>query len=67
GKMKVSERKIVYTQIIMQLGYLRAKCNALDGQLKMIDFSETYKNSKGWNYIDMDKNKVNQILNDWKH
>ena len=67
GKMKVSERKIVYTQIIMQLGYLRAKCNALDGQLKMIDFSETYKNSKGWNYIDMDKNKVNQILDDWKH
>ena len=67
GKMKVSERKIVYTHIIMQMGYLRAKCCALDGQLKMIDFSETYKNSKGWNYIDMDKNRVNQILNDWKH
>lgn len=67
GKMKVSERKIVYTHIIMQMGYLRAKCNALDGQLKMIDFSETYKNSKGWNYINMDKNKVNEILNNWKH
>ena len=67
GKMKVSERKIVYTHIIMQMGYLRAKCSALDGQLKMIDFSETYKNSRGWNYIDMDKNRVNQILNDWKH
>ena len=67
GKMKVSERKIVYTQIIMQLGYLRAKCNALNGQLKMIDFSETYKNSRGFQYIDMDKAKVNQIINDWKH
>ena len=67
GKMKVSERKIVYTHIIMQMGYLRAKCSALDGQLKMIDFSETYRNSRGWNYIDMDKNKLNQILNNWKH
>ena len=67
GKMKVSERKMVYTHIIMQMGYLRAKCSALEGQLKMIHFSETYKNSKGWNYIDMDKNKVNQILNNWKH
>jgi hypothetical protein len=67
GKMKVSERKIVYTHLVMQMGYLRAKCNALDGQLKMIDFSETYKNSKGWNYIDMDKTKVDQILNEWKH
>jgi hypothetical protein len=67
GKMKVSERKIVYTQIIMQLGYLRAKCSALYGQLKMIDFSETYKNSRGFQYIDMDKAKVNQIINDWKH
>lgn len=67
GKMKVSERKIVYTHIIMQMGYLRAKCSALDGQLKMIDFSETYKNSRSWNYINMDKSKVNEILNDWKH
>jgi hypothetical protein len=67
GKMKVSERKIVYTQIIMQLDYLRAKCSALNGQLKMIDFSETYKNSRGFRYIDMDKDKVNQIINDWKH
>lgn len=67
GKMKVSERKIVYTHIIMEMGYLRAKCSALDGQLRMIDFSETYKNSKGWNYINMDKNKVDEILNDWKH
>jgi hypothetical protein len=67
GKMKVSERKIVYTQIIMQLGYLRAKCSALYGQLKMIDFSETYKNSRGFQFIDMDKAKVNQIINDWKH
>lgn len=67
GKMKVSERKIVYTQIIMQLAYLKAKCNALNGQLKMIDFSETYKNSRGFQYIDMDKAKVNQIINDWKH
>ncbi len=67
GKMKVSERKIVYTQIIMQLGYLRAKCGALYGQLKMIDFSETFKNSRGFHYIDMDKAKVNQIINDWKH
>jgi len=67
GKMKVSERKIVYTQIIMQLAFLKAKCNALNGQLKMIDFSETYKNSKGWNYLDMDKDRVNQIINDWKH
>ena len=67
GKMKVSERKIVYTQIILQLGYLRAKCSALNGQLKMIDFSETYKSSKGFQYIDMDKDKVNQIINDWKH
>ena len=67
GKMKVSERKIVYTQIIMQLAYLKAKCNALNGKLKMIDFSETYKNSRGFQYIDMDKAKVNQIINDWKH
>ena len=67
GKMKVSERKIVYIQIIMQLAYLKAKCNALNGQLKMIDFSETYKNSRGFQYIDMDKAKVNQIINDWKH
>lgn len=67
GKMKVAERKIVYTHIIMQMGYLRAKCSALDGQLKMIDFSESYKNSKGCNYINMDKNKVDQILNNWKH
>ena len=67
GKMKVAERKMVYTHIIMQMGYLREKCSALDGQLKMIDFSETYKYSKGWNYIDMDKNKVSQMLNDWKH
>lgn len=67
GKMKVSERKIVYTHIIMQMGYLRAKCNALDGQLKMIDFSETYKSSRGWNYINMDKSKVDEILNNWKH
>lgn len=67
GKMKVSERKIVYTQIIMQLAFLKAKCNALNGQLKMIDFSETYKNSRGFQYIDMDKAKVNQIINDWKH
>ena len=67
GKMKVSERKIVYTQIVMQLGYLRAKCGALNGQLKMIDFSETYKNSRGFQYIDMDKDKVKQIINDWKH
>ena len=67
GKMKFSERKIVYTQIIMQLAYLNAKCNALNGQLKMIDFSETYKNSRGFQYIDMDKAKVNQIINDWKH
>jgi hypothetical protein len=67
GKMKVSGRKIVYTQIIMQMGYLRSKCSALYGQLQMIDFSETYKNSKGWNYINMDKDKVNQILNSWKH
>ena len=67
GKMKVSERKIVYTQIVMQLGYLRAKCSALNGQLKMIDFSETYKDSRGFQYIDMDKAKVNQIINDWKH
>jgi len=67
GKMKVSERKIVYTQIIMQLAYLKAKCNALNKQLKMIDFSETYKNSRGFQYIDMDKAKVNQIINDWKH
>ncbi len=67
GKMKVSERKIVYTQIIMQLAFLKAKCNALNGQLKMIDFSETYKDSRGFQYIDMDKAKVNQIINDWKH
>lgn len=67
GKMKVSQRKIVYTQIIMQLAYLEAKCNALNGQLKMIDFSETYKNSRGWNYLDMDKDRVNQIIKDWKH
>ena len=67
GKMKVSERKIVYTQIIMQIAFLKAKCNALNGQLKMIDFSETYKNSKRWNYLDMDKDMVNQIINDWKH
>ena len=67
GKMKVSERKIVYTQIVMQLGYLRAKCSALNGQLKMIEFSETYKNSRGFQYIDMDKDRVNQIINDWKH
>jgi hypothetical protein len=49
------------------MGYLRSKCSALYGQLQMIDFSETYKNSKGWNYINMDKDKVNQILNSWKH
>lgn len=67
GKMKVSERKIVYTQIIMQLAYLKAKCNALFSQLKMIDFSETYKNSRGFGYIDMDKDKVAQIINNWKH
>ena len=67
GKMKVSERKIVYTQIIMQLGYLRAKCSVLAHCLKMADFSETYKNSRGWQYVDMDKEKVKQILNDWKH
>jgi hypothetical protein len=67
GKMKVSERKIVYTQIIMQMGYLRAKCSALVGQLQMIDFSEKYKNLNGGNYIDMDKDKVTQVLNDWKH
>ena len=67
GKMKVSERKMVYTQIVMQLGYLRAKCSVLNGQLKMIDFSETYKNSRGFQYIDMDKDRVNQIINDWKH
>ena len=67
GKMKVSERKIVYTQIIMQLAYLKAKCNVLNGQLKMIDFSETYKNSRGWNYLDIDKDKINQIINNWKH
>jgi hypothetical protein len=67
GKMKVSERKIVYTQIIMQLGYLSTKCSVLASRLKMIDFSETYKNSRGWQYIDMDKDKVKQILNDWKH
>ena len=67
GKMKVSERKIVYTHIIMQMGYLRAKCSALYGQLQMIDFSETYKNSRGWNYINVDKDKVNEILNSWKH
>ena len=67
GKMKVSERKIVYTQIIMQLAYLKAKCNALNGQPTMIDFSETYKNSRGLRYIDMDKDKVQQILNDWKN
>ena len=67
GKMKVAARKIVYTQIISQMGYLRAKCNALDGQLKMIDFSEQYKNLKGWNYVNMDKDQVHQILKDWKH
>ena len=67
GKMKVSQRKIVYTQIIMQLAYLKAKCNALNEQLKMIDFSETYKNTRGWNYLDMDKDKVTQILKDWNH
>jgi hypothetical protein len=67
GKMKVSERKMVYTQIVMQIGYLRAKCSALTGQLKMIDFSETYKNSRGFQYIDMDKDRVNQIIRDWKH
>ncbi len=67
GKMKVAARKIVYTQIISQMGYLRAKCDALAGQLKMIDFSEQYKNLKGWNYVDMDKDKLHQILNDWKH
>jgi hypothetical protein len=67
GKMKVSERKMVYTQIVMQIGYLRAKCSALTGQLKMIDFSETYKNSRGFQYIDMDKDRVNQIISDWKH
>ena len=67
GKMKVAARKIVYTQIISQMGYLRALCSALDGQLQMIDFSEQYKNLKGWNYIDMDKDKVTQLLNDWKH
>lgn len=67
GKMKVSERKIVYTHIIRQVAYLRAKCSALNGQLQMIDFSTTYKNGKSWNYINMDKNKINEILNNWKH
>ena len=66
-KMEVSERKIVYTHIIRQLDYLRAKCEVLNSLLKMIDFSELYKNSKGWQYLDMDKDKVNQILNNWKH
>jgi len=67
SKMKVGERKIVYTQIISEMGYLRALCSALVGQLQMIDFSEKYKTSGGWNYIDMDKGKITQILNDWKH
>ena len=67
SRKKVDEKKIVYAQIISQTGYLRAKCSALVEQLQMIDFSEKYKNSGGWNYIDMDKNKVNQVLNDWKH
>ena len=67
SKMKVGERKIVYTQIISEMGYLRALCSALVGQLQMIDFSEKYKTSSGWNYIDMDKGKATQILNDWKH
>ena len=67
GKMKVSARKIVYTQILSEMGYLRSMCSALDGELEMIDFSEKYKNSHGWNFIDMDKDKVSEILNDWKH
>jgi hypothetical protein len=67
SKMKLAERKIVYTQIISEMGYLRSLCSALVGQLQMIDFSEKYKTSGGWNYIDMDRGKIAQILNDWKH
>ena len=67
SKMKVADRKIVYTQITMQLRYLQAKCAALNSLLKMIEYSDLYKKSKGYQYIDMDKAKVDEILKDWKH
>ncbi|AYD49036.1 hypothetical protein D6B99_16290 [Arachidicoccus soli] len=67
SKMKVSDRKIVYTQIIAQLQYLRAKCQSLNQLLAMVQYSDLYKNTHGWQFINMDKDKVQQILRDWKH
>lgn len=67
SKMKVSDRKIIYTQILAQLQYLRAKCQSLNQLLAMVQYSDLYKNSQGWQFIDMDKDKVEDILKDWKN
>lgn len=67
GKMKVADRKIVYTQIIKQLNYLKERCHILNVLLQNVEFSDLYKKSKTWQYIDMDKKMVEDILNGWKH
>lgn len=67
GKMKVADRKIVYTQIIKQLSYLKERCHILNILLQNVEFSDLYKKSKAWQYIDMDKKMVEDILNGWKH
>ncbi len=67
NKLSVASRKMVFMQVSEQLRYLRARCKTLNGQLKSIELGDLYRNTKTWNYIDMDKTKMNDILKGWKN
>lgn len=67
NKLSVSSRKMVFMQVSEQLRYLRARCETLYQQLRAMELGELYKNTKAWNYIDMDKTKMQDILKNWKH
>ena len=67
NKLNVTDRKIIYTQVYGQMNYLRNKCQVLVQLLKEIQFSDLYKNTNAWQFVNQDGDKVKSILNDWKH
>ena len=67
SKMQVSSRQTVFREMNTMINVLRAKAYSLVQKLKQIEFAEIYKGTQVWQFINKDKEIVNDILKNFKH
>lgn len=66
NKMQVSSREMIFSEIYSLVNVLKAKCFSLYQMLRQIDLAETYKNTKLYQFLNKDKQIVEDILNQFK-